>query len=136
VESSAEGPASERPRTLFLGKRHLAFTVVAIAVLSMFYTSAPRERTVGFRLGTHHKSVTGIEIGYTSPGEPDEVRHVVRKFIANDAPSTFSDHARLANGTYIVEIGVASGEKRHTDQRRVTIHDDSHTIDVSDLVDP
>lgn len=132
--SSAAGSESARPR--FFGKKNLAFAALAILVLSIFYTSAPRERTVAFRLGTRHKSVTTLEVGYSSPGEADEVRHVVRTFLANDAPATFADHLRLANGTYIVEISVSSGEKRHTDQRRVTIRDDSVTLDVSDLIDP
>ena len=121
----------------FLRSRPARWALLAVGMIVVLYLerTMPKDRSVRLTLGSQRARVSEVELAYTLEGDAEEVRHIVHRYPAHDAPSSLTDTAKLAPGLYVVDITVAAGEKRHSDQRKVTITSDDHvSIDLTDLI--
>ena len=121
----------------FLRSRPARWGLLAVGVVVVLYLerTMPKDRNVRFVLGSQRAEVSEVDFGYTLEGDHEEVRHIAYRYPAHDAPSSVSDTAKLAPGRYVVDITISSGEKRRSDQRKVTItSDEKVSLDLTDLI--
>lgn len=121
----------------FLRSRPARWGLLAVGVIVVLYLerTMPKDRRVRLTLGSQRARVSEVELAYTLAGDTEEVRHIVHRYPTHDAPLAVTDTAKLAPGLYVVDITVSAGEKRHSEQRKVTITSDDHaSIDLTDLI--
>lgn len=125
------------------GRRRVAsFAIVAVglALLVFFTNKVPREQVVRIVLGDAAPRVTEVHVRYaertgkTPDAHGDWLREASFRFTPEKAPRIVSHEPRLADGDYVVEIDVQTGEKPATIERRVTLSGGTTSLDVSQAI--
>ncbi len=104
-------------------RRKLAPLVLGGGVLvvgSVATPAWPHDTDIELSLGSHHREVTELRIGYVRGAEHEPLKAVTLRY-PDGAPATVHHHVELPAGRYAVELELVSAQGRTDTSRRVDV---------------
>lgn len=110
----------------------LVALAIALGAFLLFGPKLPKDQTVNIVLGSAAPRVSELVLRYREELTEEVLREVSLRYPHNDAPRVVRHEARLADGTYALEIELLTNGSRATLRRTIALTGGASTqVDVT-----